>query len=136
MNMSRTVESRTRRPLLATTAGLIAVSAYAGAAALLTGVIDLGAAIEARLPFGSTVFAGVALALVVAVPMTVAARRAATGAAHATGAAIMAGALLVGWILVELAVIRTFSWLQPVMAAAGVTVLLGGLWPRLRRPAG
>jgi hypothetical protein len=136
MNTSRTLGGGVRRPLLATSAALIAVSAYGGAAALLAGVIDLGAVIEARLPFGSTVFAGIALALVVAVPMTVAAHRAATGAAHAAGAAMTAGVLLVGWILVELAVIRTFSWLQPVLAAAGVAVLLGGLWPRLRRPAG
>jgi hypothetical protein len=41
--------------------------------------------------------------------------------------AMIAGSLLVGWIVVQLAVIRTFSWLQPVMAAAGVVVLLSGL---------
>jgi hypothetical protein len=92
MNSNESPRTSPRRPLLASFAGLIAVSAYGGAAAL------------------------------------------ATGAAHAPGAAIVAGTLLVGWIIVELAFIRTLRWLQPAMAAAGV--LVSGLRPRLRRSAG
>lgn len=112
--------------MLASLTGLIAVSAYAGAVALATGMTGLGTVVEERLPFGSPVFAGVALALIVAVPMTVATRQAAIGGPRTTNAAITAGVLLVGWIVIELAVIRTFSWLQPTLAAAGAGVLLPG----------
>jgi hypothetical protein len=39
-------------------------------------------------------------------------------------AAATAGALLIGWILVQVAIIRTFTWLQPAMASAGIAVLV------------
>ncbi|WP_235999261.1 hypothetical protein [Qaidamihabitans albus] len=100
---------------------------------LAFGDIDLGAEIMARLPFGSAVFAGVALALVVAVPMTVAAYLCATGHRHAPLSAIVAGAALVGWIAVQIGVVRSYSWLQPVSAFAGLVVMLAGLraFPRV-----
>jgi hypothetical protein len=37
-----------------------------------------------------------------------------------------AGLLLVGWIAVQLPVIRTFSWLQPICALLGLAVLVLG----------
>ncbi|MEU7526913.1 hypothetical protein AB0A74_14375 [Saccharothrix sp. NPDC042600] len=40
--------------------------------------------------------------------------------------AVFAGGCLIGWIAVQVAVIRTFSPLQPVVAAAGAAVLLAG----------
>lgn len=43
----------------------------------------------------------------------------------------LAGAALIGWIVVEIAFIRSFSWLQPACALYGAAVL--GLGLRLRR---
>jgi hypothetical protein len=105
----------------------VSISALGGAVALATGFMDMGTAVDARFPFHSTVLAGVALALVVAVPMAVAAYLSWTGSVHAAEAAMAAGALLVGWIAVQLVIIRTFSWLQPAMATAGALVFLAGL---------
>lgn len=112
---------------LAMFAGFIAVNAYAGMVGLITGGIDFGQDVNARLPFGSTVFAGIALALVVGVPMTVAAHLAGTDRPHFPGAAVLAGVLLVGWIAVEVAFIRSFSWLQPVCLVAGLVVAMAGV---------
>lgn len=120
------------RPWLAFLAGFVAVSAFAGAVALGTGAIDLGAQISDRLPFRSPVLGGFALALVVGLPMAVAAVRAATGRSHAGELAMLAGVLLVGWIGVQLIIIRTFSWLQPAMVAAGLAVFAAGWWLHLR----
>ncbi|GAA0247455.1 hypothetical protein GCM10010492_53910 [Saccharothrix mutabilis subsp. mutabilis] len=124
--MSTTTSPRTRRALAAGS-GFVALNAFAGGVALATGVIDLGPVVTDRLPSHSPVLAGLALVLVVGAPMAVAARRAATGHPRWAGTAVFAGACLVAWIAVQLVVIRTFSWLQPVMAAAGVAVLLAGL---------
>lgn len=118
-----TTSARTAHPVITTFGGLIAVAAWAGAVGLLTGVIDFGAAITARLPFHSAVFAGIALAVVVAVPMTVTAWLGLRNRPQWRDAGAVAGALLIGWIVVQLAVVQTFSWLQPVMALAGLTAL-------------
>ncbi|MFD8496056.1 hypothetical protein [Amycolatopsis sp. NPDC059657] len=115
-----------KRIKLAMFAGLIAVSAYAGAAGLITGELDLGAVVNGRLPFHSPVFAGIALALAVGLPMTVAAHRAATDVEGYQGATVIAGVMLIGWIVVELAFVRTFSWLQPVCVLAGFALVLAG----------
>ena len=126
----RTTERTRRHPWLALGAGVVSVSALGGAVTLATGSMALGATVEARFPFHSTVLAGFALALVVALPMAVAAYLSWTGSAHAAETAMAAGALLVGWIAVQLVVIRTFSWLQPAMALAGVLVFAVGLGGR------
>jgi len=123
----KTTEPAQRRPWLALVAGIVAVNALAGAAALAIGFMDMGTTVNARFPFHSTVVAGLALALVVALPMAAAAYLSGTGRPRAAEAAMVAGALLVGWIAVQLIVIRTFSWLQPAMALAGALVFLGGL---------
>jgi hypothetical protein len=60
--------------------GLIALSAYAGVVGLLGGGISFGETIDARLPFGSLILAGLALLAFVAVPMTIAAVAAAKDA--------------------------------------------------------
>jgi hypothetical protein len=126
----RTNVETSRHLWLATMTGLIAFSALGGAVALATGV--MGDEIIERLPFGSAVLGGLALAVVVALPMTVAAYQAAKGRPDAAATAMAAGLLLVGWILVQLAIIRTFSWLQPTMAIAGLLVFLGGCLTRPR----
>jgi len=116
-----------RRPWLAAFTALIAVSAYAGAAGLITGGIDMGAEINARIPFDSPVFGGVALAVIVGVPMTVVTWLGARRDARSGAAAVVAGALLVGWIAVEIGFVQSYSWLQPVFAFAGLAVALAGM---------
>jgi hypothetical protein len=126
------ITSRTTNTRLALLAGFVAVNALAGSALVAAGVVDFGNTVTARLPFHSTAFAAIALALVVGLPMAVVTVLAATGHPRAAEAAMIAGALLVGWIGVQLAVIRTFSLLQPVMLIVGTAVFLTGVAVRSR----
>ncbi|MFI9811886.1 hypothetical protein [Saccharothrix variisporea] len=121
------------RVALAAGAGIVALNAFAGGLALVTGVIDFGPVVTDRLPARSPVLAGLALVLVVALPMTAATVRAAAGHPKWAGTAVFAGCCLIGWIVLQVLVIRTFTWLQPVMAAAGMAVLLAGLRGARRR---
>ncbi|SDI15039.1 hypothetical protein SAMN05192558_101411 [Actinokineospora alba] len=126
-----TTTSRTGvRPVLAAVTGLIAVSAFAGAIAISTGIIDFGPVIDMRLPLDSPLLAAIALLAVVALPMGAASWCATTGHPRCRQVAITAGALLIAWIIVQIGFIQTFSWLQPVMAAAGAAVLAAGLLGR------
>jgi hypothetical protein len=106
--------------------GAVAVAAFAGAAGLVGGSIDLGATIDRRLPFDSLEFAAVALVVVVGLPMAAAAILSWRGGTKANLLAITAGALLVGWIAVEVLIIRSFSWLQPIFLLAGATIAFVG----------
>jgi hypothetical protein len=104
----------------------VAISAYGGAAGLITGWLPLSAPMTGRLPFGSPVLAGIALACVVAVPATVVTILAWRRHPRDRDAATLAGVLLVGWIVVELAVVRQFSALQVVYGLAGLTLIASG----------
>jgi hypothetical protein len=119
-------DGRIERSWLAMTTGIVAVAAFAGAVGLATGSLDPGPVVTARLPWHSGALAGLALAVVVALPMTVAALLAARDRPGHGRAAVIAGALLAGWIVVEIAVIREFSWLQAVFALAAVVVMVVG----------
>ena len=66
--------------------------------------------------------------------MTIAAVAAWRGPPWADAAVVLAGLALDGWIVVEVAVIRTFSWMQPVCAGYGA--LLAVLGWRSARSAG
>ena len=116
----------TPRPWLVAGETLLAVSAFAGAIGLGIGSINFGSGINARLPLASPVFGGIALAAVVGVPMSVGAVAEWRRSKKADSAALVAGALLVGWIVVEVSVIRTFSWLQPTLLAAGLGIAAVG----------
>jgi hypothetical protein len=119
---------------LAVTAAGMAVAAWAGAIGLATGLLDLIAPIEHRLPFSSPVFGGVALALIVAVPCTATAWFAWRGDERAARVGEVAGWLLIAWIAVEVAFIRSFSVLQPI--CTGVGMLIVALGKRVgRRPS-
>lgn len=113
-------------------AGLMAFCAYAGAVGLVGGGIDPGPAVTARLPFGSAALAGFALLLLVGVPMTVAAVTCWHGDPWAAVVLVGAGLALAGWIVVELLVIRTFSWLQPACFGYGLLLAWLGLRDRAR----
>ena len=127
---------RTNRGL-AVVCGVMFLAAVAGVIGLAGGGIDFGPAITARLPWHSPVLAAVALGLVVAVPMEAAAVLGWRRSKRTGGAAILAGLALIGWIVVETAVIRTVSWLQPAcLAYGGLVLALGVLLRRNDRRGG
>ncbi len=99
------------------------LTAAAGAVGLATGGLDLGAEITARLPMASPLLAGTALGLVVALPMGATTVVGWRRSARTADLGILAGSALIGWIAVEITVIRTFSWLQPICASYGALVL-------------
>lgn len=100
-------------------AAFVAVSAFGGALGLMFGAIDFGATTTGRLPFDSPVFAGIALAVVVGLPALAAAWFAARNEDRTDASAVVAGLALMAWIVVELATIRSFSWLQPLYFVLG-----------------
>lgn len=132
----RPQRSRGLHRLVTPVAALMAGAAYAGALGLIGGGIDFGglqATILDRVPFHSTVLAGVALLAAVALPMTVAAVAAWRGTVRAPEIVAVAGLALIGWVVVEIAIIRTYSWMQPFCGTYGLLVTILG-W-RLRRTA-
>ncbi|MBF6137387.1 hypothetical protein IU501_30905 [Nocardia otitidiscaviarum] len=120
-------ETALEQAALVLLSGFVAIWAVAGAVGLAGGGIDLGQTIVRRFPFESPVFAALALALVVAVPMAVTSWSAAHGERRAPTVAIASGGLLIGWIVVQIAVIRTFSILQPVCVLFGIAIVILGL---------
>jgi hypothetical protein len=130
--MTTTTATPTRHRALGVFLGLVALSAYGGVAGFLAGAIDMGPEITSRFPFASPVLAGIALLSVVALPTTVAAVAAWRGSPRTGDLTTVAGVLLVGWIVVQVLVIREFSWFQPVYASIGLVLLVLGL--RLRDP--
>lgn len=119
--------TRTGHPVTLVLSAIVALCAWAGAILLTTGTVDLGTRVTSRLPLHSTVFAAIALTAFVAVPMTLTSWLCARHNAYWRIAGAAAGSMLIGWILVQLALIQTFSWLQPAMAAAGCAVLVSAL---------
>lgn len=108
------------RALLTWLAGFAAASAWFGAVGLMSGLLPVEDAMAARLPFESPVFGGLALAVVVAVPTTLLTVLSHRRHPRARDVAALAGLLLIGWVVVELAVVREFSFLQPVYGLVGV----------------
>ncbi|HKN42759.1 MAG TPA: hypothetical protein VJW23_02460, partial [Propionibacteriaceae bacterium] len=102
---------------------------------MVGGAISFGETINARLPFRSLFLAGVALLLFVAAPMTAAAVASVRDLRYASELVIGAGLLLVAWIAVELAFIKSYSWFHPTYLALAILVLMCG-WPleRAGRP--
>jgi hypothetical protein len=113
--------------------GLMSATAAAGVVGLVGGGIDLGPTIRSRLPFQSQTLGGAALGGLVAVPMGAAAVAGWRGSARTGDLAVLAGTALAGWIIGQVAIIRTYFWLQPVCFGYGVAVAGAGLAVR-RRP--
>jgi hypothetical protein len=126
---------RLNRRALAAYAGFIAVSAYAGSIGLISRLLPVSASLAERLPFHSPVFGGIALALIVGLPSSCVAVLSWRRHPRTPDAAALAGLLLVGWVVVELAVIRQFSVLQAVYAAAGAGLIALGNAGILRQVA-
>jgi hypothetical protein len=110
-----------------------AATAYAGTVGLVGGGIDFGDTINNRLPFRSRPLAGLALAAIVGCPFTGLTVLAAKDDPRTNRAAIAAGGTLIGWIAVQVAVIRSFSVLQPISAGVGAAFVWAGL-ARSSRP--
>jgi hypothetical protein len=108
-------------------AALTAVSAYGGAAGLVSGFLATDATLDSRLPFASPVFGGIALACIVGVPSTVLAARAHEHGKRFGRTAVVVGVLLIGWIGVELAFIRELSFFHPIYAAIGAVFVAAGV---------
>jgi hypothetical protein len=116
---------------LAIFAGINAVAAWGGAIGLATGALSITPQLEQRLPFASPVLGGLALGTFVAVPLSVLAWCAATGHRRTTSIAAGVGTLLIGWIVVQVLFLRSFSPFQPTYLAIGAGLIV---WSRRRTP--
>ena len=105
---------------------LVALSAYGGSVGFWTGALDMGHKLNQRLPLHSPVLAGLALALIVGMPSTIVAVWLRQRDPRAADALTVAGALLVGWIVVELAFIREFAFLQVFYVCVGIVYIALG----------
>ncbi len=114
---------------LAVYAAGIAVSACYGAAGLVVGFLPGVDELRARLPFDSTLLGGLALLLVVGVPTCTTAVLAWRHDPRAARMSLLSGVLLVGWIVVEVLVIRELSPLQPICVVLGLGLVAWGLLP-------
>jgi hypothetical protein len=113
---------------------LLALGAYGGAIGLLSGGIDLGAS-TADLPFGSTVFAGIALGIVNGVLPTAVLVGALRDAAWVGTGHWLVGAALTMWIVVQVGFLGwPPHWLQILYFCYGLAIL--ALAHRVRRAQG
>jgi hypothetical protein len=116
-----------RRRVIGLVAGANAVTALGGAVALAAGWLSLGDELTRRLPWGSPVLGGVALAVLVGLPnlgLTGLALRHDPRTAPAT---VAVGAVLIGWIVVEIAFLRVLAGLQVGYALVGILMVWLGL---------
>jgi hypothetical protein len=107
-------------------AAVNAAAAWGGAIALLAGWTDFGDRLDHRLPFESPALAGLALAVIVAVPLSGLAALAWRGDPRTARAAMCAGVVLVAWIAVQLAFLRAFSVFQPAYVVIGLLFVVAG----------
>jgi hypothetical protein len=121
---------RTRR-LIAHLAVANGVLAWIGVVGLVGGGLSFGDELDHRLPWDSPVLAGIALGLVVALPLTGLAHLARAGDRRTASATVLVGAALVGWIAVQLAILRAFSWFQPAYTVIGLWFVALGMHLRV-----
>jgi hypothetical protein len=131
-----TVRSHATQPV-ATGAGrtvLIVLELLIGGSAVLGGIglvrdgMGLPAEWLAVTPFTTWTWPGIFLLAGVAAPMLTAAALELARVHTAGSVSVVAGAALVVWIAVQVAVLQQFSVLQPVMAGAGIAVVLAARW--------
>jgi hypothetical protein len=120
------VRPLSRGEALAAYAGFVALSACFGAVGMISGFLPVKAPLADRLPMHSPVFAGVALACVVGVPATVACVLAWRRHPRTRDAVAIAGIMLVGWLVVEMIIVRDTSYLQVVYGVASLGLILLG----------
>lgn len=106
---------------------LLSVGAFGGAYYLIANAHDaMTPEALARLPFSTWVVPGLLLAACVAAPAAAVAYGCATGRPYAHPGHPLLGLALMGWIVVQVAVIGPVSWLQPAMFAWGLVLLTLG----------
>jgi hypothetical protein len=112
---------------------LIAVNAiYGGIGLMVNGMGMPGDWLDAT-PFDSWTLPGAFLLVAVAVPMSLAAIGELTRWRLAYLASVLAGLVLIGWIVVQVLVLRRYFFLQPVLGVAGVLVAGLAWWAHRRR---
>lgn len=117
---------------------LAAVEAIHGGVALLSGVaiirgdIPIPRRLIDRTPFPSAAIPGAVLSTVVGGSALAAAATLLSGRPEAPDVVALSGLMLSGWIAVQVAMIREFSWLQPAYFALGMALLATGLNERER----
>ena len=110
------------------------MAVYGGVGLIWDNALGMSAEWLAGSPFTSWVLPGVFLLLVVAVPMTLAAVLELRRSAWAGVASVVAGAAQIGWVGVQLAIMQRYFFLQPVMFACGLAIVLLELWAFRHRP--
>jgi hypothetical protein len=127
------IEDRVARPLVdRVLIGLevaLAIGAFGGAVGLAGGGTDLGGAVD-DLPWGSALLGGLALALVNGVLPAVVAVGALRRRPWARAGHLLVGVALMGWIVVQVALIGLISWMQPFCFVWGAAILVLGLAAR------
>jgi hypothetical protein len=117
---------RAPRPWLATAAAITSISAFGGTIGLLGGALTFPDEILQRIPAESHALAGLALLVWVAVPFAALAVAAGRGSGRTPDLAVGCGLLLVAWIVVQILIIRSFSWFQPTYLVIGLLFIRAG----------
>ena len=111
-----------RGPLVAVEA-FVAVGAIYGSIMLITDTWRLNPTMLRHLPVDTWVLPGVALAVLVALPYAIAGLLVAIGHSTARVVSFLAGGILVGWIIIQIALIQQYFFLQPVMGLCGLLTI-------------
>lgn len=108
---------------------LVGAAAVYGGVGLMTSGLGMPVEWLDRLPVDSWTWPGVALLLTVAAPQLAAAVVVWRRDPRAGAVGLVVGAGLVLWIVVQLALLQRYFFLQPVIAGVGVLeMLLAGWW--------
>jgi hypothetical protein len=118
------------RMALVAVEAFVAIGAVYGSMMLVIDAWHLDRAMLRHLPVDTWVLPGIALAVLVAVPNLIAGTLVAIRHPAARVVSFLTGGVLVGWIVVQIALIQQYFVLQPVMAICGLlTIGLAALLP-------
>ena len=132
----RVTESGTQqiaRWVLVGVEAVIAINALYGGIGLMVNGMGMPSDWLEATPFQSWTVPGFFLLAVIAVPMSIAAIGELTRWRRADVASMAAGVVLIGWIVVQLLVLRRYFFLQPVLGVAGALVIALTWWAHPRR---
>jgi hypothetical protein len=101
----------------------VAAGAIYGSIMLITDAWQLDRSMLDHLPVDTWILPGVALAVLIAVPYVVSTILVVIGHSTARGVALLAGTVLAGWIVVQIALIQQYFFLQPVMGLCGLLTI-------------
>ncbi len=129
----RALTSRTSRHVLLALLALLGLNALGGGLYGMAGAQGVPTAPLAGTPFASYFVPSFILFTAVGGALILAAIALSVGHAQARRLALAAAAIVLGWITVQLLLVGFISWLQPVVAALGVVIII--LTARLPREA-